>query len=248
MSTTEAASELNDSSSDPLDDNFEYRPLSSGAIAASIFGVLGLLTFAAGNVSLQSTLMLCPIPLLGLVIGLKALSSIRSMPDQISGNKLALAGVVLSATGLFGGLSFASYVHATEVPDGYIRTSFFEFRPDEIEVRSNVVVPDDIQNLDGKRVFIKGYIRPGTTVTKEGSPMSHHVGRFLLVRDNNECCFGDQSKVKYYDQMLVTLTGTRTTDDSRKLVRVGGILRSEAAHLMRRDGLPVYTLEADYLK
>ena len=248
MSTTEATSQLDSSLSDSLDSDFEYRPLSSGAIAASIFGVLGLLTFAAGNVSLQSTLMLCPIPLLGLVIGIKALSSIRSMPDQISGHKLALAGVVLSAIGLFGGLAFAGYVHATEVPEGYTRTSFVEFRPDEIEIRNNTIIPDDIQKLNGKKVFIKGYIRPGTTVTKEGSPMSHHVGRFLLVRDNNQCCFGDQSKVKYYDQVLVTLTGTRTTDDSRRLIRVGGILRSSADHLKRRDGLPVYTLEADYLK
>ena len=170
------------------------------------------------------------------------------MPDQVSGSKLALVGIVFSATGLFGGLGYAGFVHATEVPDGYLRTSFVELRPDEVEMRKGIVVPEDVRQLDGQRVFIKGFMRPGTTVTREGTPVRRHAGRFLLVRDNNECCFGDQSKVKYYDQVLVTMAGSKTADDSRSLLRVGGTLRSMPENLRQNEGYPVYLLEADYLQ
>jgi len=229
-------------------DDFEYRPLSSGAITAAIFGVLSLLMFAAGGESLQSSLMLSPIPLVGLIVGLRSLGKIRAMPSQLSGSKLATIGVALSAIGLVGGLSYAGYVHATEVPDGYVRTSFHEFRPDEVEVRSGHIVPDAVKQLEGQKVFIKGYIRPGTTLSKQGSPVRRHARHFLLVRDNNQCCFGDQSKVKYYDQVFVTMADSKTVDDSRSLIRAGGTLHSMPMNLRKNDGHPIYLLEADYLK
>ncbi|NOY29813.1 MAG: DUF4190 domain-containing protein [Planctomycetes bacterium] len=239
MATTENLSDL---------DDFEYRPLSSSAIAAAIFGVLSLLMFAAGGESLQSSLMLSPIPIVGLVVGLIALAKIRSMPNQLSGSKVAVLGVVLSAIGLVGGLSYAGYVHATEVPDGYVRIPFYELRPDEVEVRNGHIVPEAVQQLEGQKVFIKGYMRPGTSVTQEGSPVRRHARHFLLVRDNNECCFGDQSKVKYYDQVFVTMAGSRTADDSRRLIRAGGTLRSMPQNLRQNESHPVYLLEVDYLQ
>ena len=248
MATTEALSDPDEIRSDVLQDDFEYRPLSGTAIASAVFGVLSVLTFVAGKDSLQSCMLLCPIPLVGLTAGLKSLATFRSMPGQLSGRNAALAGVVLSTIGLIGGVSYASYVHATEVPDGYTRTSFSKFRPDEIEQRSRVLVPRDVYELDGQKVFIKGYIRPGTTVTRDGTPVRRHVGRFLLVRDNNECCFGDQSKVKYFDQILVTLVGSLTIDDSRRLLRVGGTLHSDPQRVGAGIGRPVYSLEADYVQ
>jgi len=232
--------------SDP--DEFEYRPLSNGAIAAAIFGVLSLLMFAAGGESLQSSLMLSPIPIVGLIVGLKSLAAIRSMPSQLSGSKFASVGIALSAIGLVGGLSYAGYVHATEVPDGYIRTSFHELRPDEVEVRSGHIVPDAVKKLEGKKVFIKGFIRPGTSISQAGTPVRRHAKHFLLVRDNNQCCFGDQSKVKYYDQVFVTMAGSKTADDSRGLIRVGGTLRSMPQNLRTNAGHPIYLLKADYLQ
>jgi len=232
--------------SDP--DDFEYRPLSSGAIAAAIFGVLSLLMFAAGGESLQSSLMLSPIPIVGLIVGLMALAKIRSMPNQLSGSKVAFLGVLLSAIGLVGGLSYAGYVHATEVPDGYVRIPFYELRPDEVEVRNGHIVPEAIQQLEGKQVFIKGYMRPGTSVSKEGSPVRRHARHFLLVRDNNECCFGDQSKVKYYDQVFVSMAGSQTVNDTRRLIRAGGTLRSMPQNLRKNESHPVYLLEVDYLQ
>ncbi len=248
MATTEAFSSSDDARSGSDQENFEYRPLSSGAIAAAIFGVLSLIMFAAAGESLQSSLILSPIPLVGLIVGLMALAKIRSMPGQLSGRKIALVGVVLSVVGLVGGLSYAGYIHATEVPNGYERVSFYELRPDEIEVRNGLIVPNLAQGLEGKKVFIKGFIRPGTTMSKEGSPVRRHAKRFLLVRDDNECCFGDQSKVKYYDQVFVTMDGSQTVDDTRRLVRIGGTLRSRPLNLRKDESLPVYLLEVDYFQ
>ena len=50
----------------------------------------------------------------------------------------------------------------------------------------------------------KGYIRPGSATSRT------NIDNFLLVRDNNQCCFGDLSKVKYYDQMVVQITNKRS--------------------------------------
>jgi len=230
-----------------LGDEFEYRALSMGAMAAAGLGLLSLLVFAAASVSLSSSLMLAPIPLVGLAAGVAALKKIRSMPDQLSGRGAALAGIVLSTIGLFGGLGYAGLVHATEVPHGYFRTSFYEFRPDEVQTRGGKAVPPDIQRLAQTNVFIKGYMRPGTHVSKSNNPVRHNVNRFLLVRDNNQCCFGDLSDVKYYDQILVLMTGNLVTDYSSRMFRIGGKLRVLPENA-QQAGQPVYILEADYVQ
>jgi hypothetical protein len=140
--------------------DFEYRPVSTAAIASLVFGALSAVVFFGARDSFESCLMLCPIPLIGLLFGFRALSRITAHPDHTSGRGMALLGTALSAACLIGGLSYAGFVYATEVPDGYARTSFEDFRPDEVEIRGDVLVPPDIKALDGKKVFIKGYIRP----------------------------------------------------------------------------------------
>lgn len=223
-------------------DDFEYRALSTGAIAAAIFGALSPLTIAAASDSLESCLLLCPIPVVGLIVGLRSLAAIRARPDQLSGWKIALLGTLLSLAGLVVGLGYGGYVHATEVPPNHIRTSFQKFRPDEAEERSGIPIPKDVLALDGKKVFIKGYMREDST------PVRHNVRRFLLVRDNNQCCFGDLSSVKLYDQVLVDFVENVTTDYSTGLFRVAGTLHLVPENLLRGPGYPVYTLVADYVQ
>ncbi|MCG8449270.1 MAG: hypothetical protein MI725_06795 [Pirellulales bacterium] len=230
-----------------LGEEFEYRPLSAGAIASVVFGVLSGLLFLAGRIDLQTSLAFSPIPILGLLLGILALKKIGSMPDQLSGRGASMIGIVLSAIGLIGGLGYAGFVHATEVPEGYKRTSFQQFRPDKVEARGGQAVPSDVAQLAGKQVFIKGYMRPGTHVSKSGTPVRHNVSRFLLVRDNNQCCFGDLSSVKYYDQMLVQLVGNKMTDYSSGMFRMGGKLHVLPENA-QRAGHPVYILEADYVQ
>jgi hypothetical protein len=238
MATTEAFSK----SSDLGEEQFQYRPLSVGAIASVVFGLLSSLTFITGGDSLAACLLMCPIPAVGIAVGLRAWARIRSMPDQMSGGKLAVVGVLLSMIGLVGGLGYSGYVYATEVPLGYSRISFGELRPDEVEQRGNLPVPRNVQQLDGQKVFIKGFMRADST------PVRHNVRNFLLVRDNNQCCFGDLSSVKYFDQVLVSTVGTLSTDYSTGIFRVGGTLRIHPENVRRGVGHPVYVLEADHLK
>jgi len=229
-------------------DDFQYRPLSTAAIASVVFGVVSALTFLAGGNSLQACLMLCPIPVVGIICGLVALKNFRELPDQLSGFQAAVAGTVMSTLGLVGGLSYASYVHATEVPPGYERLSFYDMRPDEVELKGNEAVPRDVLVFDAQPVFIKGYMRPGTHVSQNSTPVRNNVSRFLLVRDSNECCFGDISTVKYYDKMEVQLQPGLLTDYSSGMFRVAGKLHIEPANPKLGRFEPVYQLKADYVQ
>ena len=40
----------------------------------------------------------------------------------------------------------------------------------------------EIEALNGQRIRIRGYILP--------TPQKHGIKQFVLVRDNQECCFG----------------------------------------------------------
>jgi len=221
------------------DGEFEYRPLNTGAIAAMAFGVLSSLVVFAGRTSFESCLMLAPIPLVGMAIAWRAYGKIRANPDQFSGAQLALAGGVVSAVCLVAGLALAGYTYATEVLPGYTRTSFEQFRPDETDLRGDRLIPDDVLSLDGQKVFIKGYIRPDST------PYRRNIGKFLLVRDNNQCCFGDISTVQFFDQAEVTLTGNMRVDYSPSLFGVHGTLRVMPENIRRGLGAPVFAIEAD---
>ena len=245
MATTEALLSSTDVN-DPKIDEFEYRPLSTAAIASVVFGVVSGVTFIAANTSLQSCLMLCPIPLIGLVCGVIAAKNINAMPNEISGYQAAVAGIVMSSLGLFGGVSYGAYVHATEVPPGYERLSFYDLRPDEVESKGNEVIPRDVKALDGKEVFIKGYMRPGTHYSSSHTPVSRNVSIFMLVRDSNECCFGDISTVKYFDKMDVVLKKGLLTDYSSSMFRVAGKLKIKPPKIGQAE--PVFLLEANYVK
>lgn len=63
-------------------------------------------------------------------------------------------------------------------------------------------MPSWLKGLNGKRVRIRGFMKPGLLMT--GIP------QFMLVRDTGLCCFGPKGKV--YDMMAVTLKEGTTTD------------------------------------
>jgi hypothetical protein len=222
------------------EEEFQYRPLDAAAVASLVLAALSLVIFLAGRDSLQAALMLCPLPLAGLAAGLRSLRKIREAAGQLGGGRLATLGVVTSLVSLVGGLGFASYVYATELPDGYLRTSFLELAPEEIDLRSGRPVSADVLALDGKKVFIKGYMRPDST------PVSRNVRQFLLVRDNNNCCFGDISTVKYYDQIGVKVGEGLQVDYHQGLYRIGGVLKVRPENAASGGERLVFTLDADY--
>jgi hypothetical protein len=223
-----------------IDESIHYRALHTGAIIGLVLGLVSSLIFIAAGTTLENCLMVTPIPILGIFISLRSLAKIRSESDQYTGKWLAIAGLALSTFFLVGGVGYGFYVYRTEVPEGYQRIAFESFRPTDQQERGGVIVPPEIRELAGKRVFIKGFIRPGSAPVRTG------IDKFLLVRDNNQCCFGDLSKVNYFDQMTVQITSSHRVEDTLDILRMGGILEINEENLALGPGYPVFSLKADY--
>lgn len=97
------------------------------------------------------------------------------------------------------------------------------------------LLTDAVRQLDGQRIRIRGYILP--TARKRG------IKQFVLVRDDQECCFGPGAAL--YDCILVTLEPGETTEFSMRPVAVEGRFRIE--ELEGPDGYPlaIYQMEGE---
>jgi hypothetical protein len=223
------------------EDTLQYRAVHTGAIIgltlALLTSVFTLVSIGSSAEALIGVSLLNAAPL---SICMWALARIRRESDLYTGRPLARVGFLLSLACLLGGVGYGGYVYATEVPEGYARISFNGMKPDTLQERSGIVVPPEIADLDGKKVFIKGYIRPDSIKVSRG------IKQFLLVRDNNQCCFGDLSTVKYYDQIVVNMLGSRYVNYSEGIFRMGGVLKVEPQNAQSMALAPVFTLQADY--
>jgi len=227
----------------PYDEDIaEYRSMSTSAVVGFILGALSVLMVIAGASSLEACFLMLPIPLLGIIVSLRALSMIRRMPQELTGRRLAVMGLVLSLVFLVGGVAYGGYVYITEVPEGYERISFSGMEPDRLEIERGIPVPPEVAQLDNQKVFIKGYIRPESVTTKS------NIKKFLLVRDNNQCCFGPLSKVKYHDQIEVELVKPKAIEFTRSLLRVGGKLSVRPKNVLSRRGQPVFSMIVDHIE
>jgi hypothetical protein len=222
------------------EDLTEYRSMSSGAIVGLILGILAVLAPIAGASSFEACLFMCAIPLAGILVSLRSVVAIRRMPHELAGKRVAIAGLVLSIFFLIGGIGYGAYIYATEVPDGYERISFAQMEPSRMDLERGIAVPNTIAELDGAHVFVKGYMRPPATRS--------NITKFLLVRDNNQCCFGALSKVRYHDQIQVELVKPMTTDYELGVFRLAGKLHVHPQNATQGNNQPVFTLTADYLK
>lgn len=206
-----------------------YRALSASAVVSCVLGLLSVLAFADW--------WLGAIPLLAIITGVVAYRRIKAAPDEYTGLNLAKVGMVLGVLFWLAGSSWLSYVYATEVPDGYARISYRQLQPADNEPEG--VIPAEAQSLDGKRVFIKGYIYP-----PPGSPP--FVTHFLLVRDKGDCCFGGNPKIT--DRILVDLAPPGKLEYNPSLHAVAGTFRIDPGRAVDADGAVLYRLEADYAK
>ncbi|MEN0110332.1 MAG: hypothetical protein AAF805_06375 [Planctomycetota bacterium] len=225
------------------DDEIDYRSVPTLAVLGLVLGLCsGVVLFTAGS-SLEATLALCPLPVVALAVSVAAWRKIKAGPDQFTGAPLAQVGAVAAAFFLVLGVGYGSYVYATEVPEGYDRISFVAMKPTEQDRVDGRAVPEAIAACirEETPVFLKGYIRPDST------PFTQNISRFLLVRDSQECCFGDLSKVNYFDQVQVTLAPGKTTDFHRGVFRLAGKLKYGPGD--PQLGTPLtYYLDADYVQ
>jgi hypothetical protein len=185
----------------PEADYASYRAISPAAVGSLVLGL--------ASVSAFINWWLVVIPIAGVLLGIFAWRQISERSDELTGRPLALAGVALSAACALGGQATLWHEYLTEVPEGHVRLTYDDLQPDE-RVPSQVV-PPTIQEQDGKRVFIKGYVLAGTR--REG------IKTFILVRDQGDCCFGGNPKLT--DRILVQLKPGRVfsyTDRRQKII------------------------------
>lgn len=204
-----------------------YRELSKTAVVSVVFLVLGL-------TALWHPVFLV-MPLLGVFFAVLALLGIRRYPEELVGRPIALAGLVGCGCLVAGSIGMHSWIYATEVPEGYQRISFSDFRPNP---RKSLPWSEKVEALDGKKIFVKGYIRT--------SKRKYNLKNFILVGDFGECCFGGSPKIT--DVVAVSILGDKTANYSWSVRRVTGTFRLNRQPLqLGDDEVPqvYYTIEAD---
>lgn len=206
-----------------------YRALSSTAVASLICGLLAPAAIFG--------LFLAFIPVLGILLGIYALVLIRQRSDELTGGRMAFVGIVLSGLFIASGAGWHVFQYATEVPEGYERISYTLLQPEEGVPGQRV--PPLAKELEGQKVFIKGYIYP--------SSQRQGLKKFLLCRDKGDCCFGGNPPPT--DRILVELVGSEGLEFSTHLRSVGGVFRvKDPQRAKDAPGVVYYQLEADFWK
>jgi hypothetical protein len=129
------------------------------------------------------------------------------------------------------GFGIGGFQNAFGVPAGYLRISYETLQP-----KPGESIPASARELDGKKVFIKGYMYPSNQMTG--------IREFVLCRDNGTCCFGGQPKLA--DMIQVNLKEPLTLDYQTGLRRVAGTFRLQPNAARGDLGSVLYRLDADY--
>lgn len=100
------------------------------------------------------------------------------------------------------------------------------------------LLPQRVTDLAGSRIRIRGYILP--------SFQQSGLTQFVLVRDNQECCFGPGAAL--YDCIVVSMQPGRSTDFSVRPVAVTGVF--SLRELKGPDGkhLAIYALQGEEVR
>jgi len=100
---------------------------------------------------------------------------------------------------------------------------------------SRDLLPQQVTALEGTRVRIRGYLLPSFQQTG--------LTQFVLVRDNQECCFGPGAAL--HDCIVVRMVPGKSAAFSIRPVAVTGTFRVD--ELRGPDGrhLAIYTLDGD---
>jgi hypothetical protein len=87
-----------------------------------------------------------------------------------------------------------------------------KFDMEKDEEFSSDMLTDAINDLEGKRISLRGYVLPSTRQSG--------ITAFVLVRDNQECCFGPGAAL--FDCVLVKLREKHEIDYTVRPVTVEG--------------------------
>jgi hypothetical protein len=99
-----------------------------------------------------------------------------------------------------------------EVKDLTFDSIKFDMKKDDDFERT--MLTDEIEQLSGKSIRIRGYIFPGGIYKRTG------ITQFVLVRDNQECCFGPGAAL--FDCVIVRMKQGKSADFSVRPITVEG--------------------------
>jgi len=99
-----------------------------------------------------------------------------------------------------------------------------------------------IKALDKKIVQIRGFILPTSVFQNAG------IKQFVLVRDNQECCFGPGAAI--YDCIIVEMAPGKSANFSTRVVAAKGKLEIDTETYLYEDGtrFAIYKMTADEVK
>jgi hypothetical protein len=100
------------------------------------------------------------------------------------------------------------------------------------------LLPQQVTTLAGKPVRIRGYILPSFQQTG--------LTQFVLVRDNQECCFGPGAAL--HDCIVVRMRPGRTADYTIRPVAVAGTFRIDELRAPDGTHLAIYALDGDEVR
>jgi hypothetical protein len=211
------------------DDDYGYRSVSRAAVLSVVFAVLGLSSWFAPLLTMLSVA--------GLIFALIALRNLKLFPNELSGKPVAIAGAFLSLAMAIVSPIKHTDVYYTELPEGYERISFSALKS---PVGTPDIPPETALQLDGKKVFLKGYIHP-TSLASNASKS------FILVPDWATCCFGQQPPLTH--MIEVRLSGDKFANKSYRRHSLAGTLQVRP-YIKPVDGLQgvFYELEADHFQ
>lgn len=213
---------------DHMADFANYRAMSAAAVVSCVLGGFGAFAFLSPYFA--------ALGVIGAIVAVYAWRKIRVNRDELTGEGVAKLGLALSL-GISGlALAYHGTIYATEVPEGFERVSYQRLQPD-VNVPGEIIPPSVVE-LDGKKIFIKGYIYP--------QAKSEDLKEFVIVRDNGDCCFGGRQP-KLTDMILVKLAEPLTIDYSTRLHALAGTFHV-AQGAVGGLGLVVYHLDATYIQ
>ncbi len=207
---------------------FNYRPVSALAVVSLFFGLCSFIALL--------TVFGLSIALFGAILGIVSFIQVQRSKGEIGGKWFALSGMVLSMTMFISGISLHSYNYATEVPDGFERINFSR-NISRLGFVNGAPHPN-VQELDGKPIFLKGYMYP--TGQTEG------ITSFVLVKDTGQCCFGGQPAAQ--DMIRVVMKNGNGVEYREGMVSVAGTFHINGNGNDNTGLTAVYQIDGDYFE
>lgn len=203
----------------------DYKEVGSLAIGSLIAALISILGFFWMPFILVSVV--------GLVLGILAMRKILNAPEEITGFAITTAGVVLSLGIGVSALIFQTWYYYHNAPPGYLVVDFGDMA---FDAKSGKVKPE-ILDLDGKKIFVKGYMYP--TNRQSG------IEDFTLVRTLAHCKFCSPGN-NPADMIAVELEkGMSVSFRANKPVNVGGVFYVDSEF---KAGEIPYSLDANVFR